>query len=51
MLKKVIFAAVLSIGFMASFQVGAAGPVDSGSSLMCDYMDPDCRKCGPAGCD
>jgi hypothetical protein len=36
MLKKVVFAAVLALGFVASFKVGAA--VDTGSSA-----------CGPGG--
>jgi hypothetical protein len=49
MLKKVVFAAVLALGFVASFNVGAAGdPPVRGS--MCN---PDCepRCAGNPWCD
>ena len=46
MLKKVIFAAVLAMGFVTSFKVGAA--VDTAGQVRCD--DPPCGICTPYGC-
>jgi hypothetical protein len=47
MLKKVVFAAVLALGFVTSFKVGAA--VDTvGQGAFCE---PDCRPCTLFTCD
>ena len=46
MLKKVIFAAVLAMGFVTSFKVGAA--VDTEGLQECDK--PPCQICSPLGC-
>jgi hypothetical protein len=42
MLKKVIFAAALALGFVTSFNVGAA--VDTGSSASCGPSGDCCPR-------
>ena len=48
MLKKVVFAAVLALGFVTSFKVGAA--VDAGSVGGTDCEGGFCNRCGLFTC-
>jgi hypothetical protein len=48
MLKKVVFAAVLALGFVTSFKVGAAA--DTVGVGQCEGGDWRCGSCTPLGC-
>jgi hypothetical protein len=50
MLKKVVFAAVLALGFVTSFKVGASVDTGSGAGINCEGGDWRCGSCTPLGC-